>query len=1168
MHITQIIIDGFKSYPEKIKIDKFDIQFNAITGANGSGKSNILDAICFVFGIQSLRLVRASNLKELIYKQGTAKVKDAKVTIIFDNTNKELSPPNYDDYDTIEVSREITSMEKSKYRINGKNQPAEKVKSLFLSVHLNVNNPHFLVMQGKITQVVKMKPKQILSLIEETSGTALFEKRKEECLRMLNRKELTLRTITERIEAEIEPMRFKINESRENTRIFEQNEKKIQEIDREINYEEYISLLTQMKNLREKSDADDIFFEEEQKNIEALKWEIKEIEQDIRKLQNDEEEENLEASGLQEVLLKYQQNLDKKEEDVRQKNLDIDSSNQKTLELQGKIEAESYLLEKYKNNKYTLKDKETALENEIQNRENQMSMIMQQLKEAEESGEGNTLEYKNQLEEKIEAITENIAKISKDISDHKNGRSKEKILQEIDQLKEKLKNCDITVEQNIKLHSKLAKEVQELRERSKESSMIKDDINEIMGKKSHLDEQKEKHKNEIYRNQDLNRIHSILELNYRVPQNFNRNDVYGRLVKLFTPREKKYCLPLEIIGAHQLLSIVVTDKIVSTRMLKEKCFNFFVSFIPLRQIYIRELNKRLIERIEQKYGSKVIHALKTISFSSDVYRAMHFVFGNYFICESSQIAQNLIKEDPTIQCITLEGDIYRASGQVSGGYTGRVSKNILLAQEYKKRFADINNINEQLNELQKKYEDNCRKLDTFKRLEGELNDKETEMKSLVLDSTQQKKSISNMIEIKKQDAKESEGQLQELKDEEAKLKEELRHLTENLKKVSKSGADVLSLLKADYEKSLHDLQGYKKRIEELKIQILQNDGLVTDTEKNVEKFQKMKDTLKLKLNELKEELIQAENILNLERESFDKAKFNVDKNYMKKCKNSEEQASKKKQKEELIEEINKRENSLQNFQDSKNSKENKILKFQKNIEDLLRANDWLKDKPVDLENPIDEDELAKKKEARNYYLKENSELRKKINKRVEVVADQLEEECSKLLENKEIVINDKKNLLSTLDKCISMKEETVMRTFEKVNKALDAIFSTLLPGTQAKLRPIDETSILNEGCSLSVAFNGVWKNSLSELSGGQRSLLALSFILAMMKYKPAPIYILDEIDAALDLENTQRIGEMIKKHFKNSQFIIVSLKEQMTFNAKVIFRVSNTDGKSQVKKIH
>ena len=81
------------------------------------------------------------------------------------------------------------------------------------------------------------------------------------------------------------------------------------------------------------------------------------------------------------------------------------------------------------------------------------------------------------------------------------------------------------------------------------------------------------------------------------------------------------------------------------------------------------------------------------------------------------------------------------------------------------------------------------------------------------------------------------------------------------------------------------------------------------------------------------------------------------------------------------------------------------------------------------------------------------------------------------------------------------------------------------------------------GLKLRVAFSGEWKESLSELSGGQRSLLALSLILALLKYQPAPVYILDEIDSALDLSHTQNIGLMIRKYFKSSQFVIVSLKE-------------------------
>jgi len=81
------------------------------------------------------------------------------------------------------------------------------------------------------------------------------------------------------------------------------------------------------------------------------------------------------------------------------------------------------------------------------------------------------------------------------------------------------------------------------------------------------------------------------------------------------------------------------------------------------------------------------------------------------------------------------------------------------------------------------------------------------------------------------------------------------------------------------------------------------------------------------------------------------------------------------------------------------------------------------------------------------------------------------------------------------------------------------------------------------GLEVRVAFGGVWKESLTELSGGQRSLLALSLILALLLFKPAPIYILDEVDAALDLSHTQNIGRMIRTHFPYSQFIVVSLKE-------------------------
>jgi hypothetical protein len=126
------------------------------------------------------------------------------------------------------------------------------------------------------------------------------------------------------------------------------------------------------------------------------------------------------------------------------------------------------------------------------------------------------------------------------------------------------------------------------------------------------------------------------------------------------------------------------------------------------------------------------------------------------------------------------------------------------------------------------------------------------------------------------------------------------------------------------------------------------------------------------------------------------------------------------------------------------------------------------------------------------------------------------------------------------------------------------IFGDLLPGNNAKLQ-YAERGNLAAGLEVKVQLGTVWKQSLTELSGGQRSLIALSLIMSLLQFKPAPMYILDEIDAALDLSHTQHIGELFKNRFKNSQFIVVSLKDGLFNNANVLFRTKFRDGTSIVE---
>jgi structural maintenance of chromosome 2 len=196
---------------------------------------------------------------------------------------------------------------------------------------------------------------------------------------------------------------------------------------------------------------------------------------------------------------------------------------------------------------------------------------------------------------------------------------------------------------------------------------------------------------------------------------------------------------------------------------------------------------------------------------------------------------------------------------------------------------------------------------------------------------------------------------------------------------------------------------------------------------------------------------------------------------------------------------------------------------------------------------------------------QQNRLSKSINKKAMAMFEKAEQEYKDLLEKREIILNDKKKIEHVIKDLDKKKIETLRKTWAKVNKDFDSIFGTLLPFTNAKLEAppgMDET----EGLEIKVAFNGIWKTSLTELSGGQRSLLSLALVLALLLFKPAPMYILDEIDSALDLSHTQNIGYMIRTHFPHSQFIIVSLKEGMFNHANCLFRTRFVDGTSQVSR--
>lgn len=201
--------------------------------------------------------------------------------------------------------------------------------------------------------------------------------------------------------------------------------------------------------------------------------------------------------------------------------------------------------------------------------------------------------------------------------------------------------------------------------------------------------------------------------------------------------------------------------------------------------------------------------------------------------------------------------------------------------------------------------------------------------------------------------------------------------------------------------------------------------------------------------------------------------------------------------------------------------------------------------------------------------REQDILRRKVNENAYALAQPVEQKYKQLVERRNTLEVDKISLIKSMEELDQKRTDALAKCFKEVNVNLSQIFSQVLPGSSAQMQEIKlfpGTPKEAQGVEISVCFSGIWKESLFELSGGQRSLLALSFLFANLRCRPAPFYILDEIDSALDLSHTENIGAIISAQFPQSQFILVSLKEGMYNNANNLYKVSFVDGTSKVER--
>ncbi|KAL1300746.1 hypothetical protein HN51_045391 [Arachis hypogaea] len=1168
MYIKEVCLEGFKSYATRTVVPGFDPFFNAITGLNGSGKSNILDSICFVLGITNLQQVRASNLQELVYKQGQAGITKATVSIVFDNSDRSRSPLGYEDHSEITVTRQIVVGGRNKYLINGKLAQPSQVQNLFHSVQLNVNNPHFLIMQGRITKVLNMKPPEILSMLEEAAGTRMYETKKEAALKTLEKKQSKVDEINKLLDQEILPALEKLRKERMQYMQWANGNADLDRLRRFCIAYEFVQAERIKDNARSEVEQAKSKITEIDESAKKAQVEIKEMETKIAQLTSEKEARmggevkslSDKVDALSQSLVKQTSVLNNKKDTLRSEETNKDNIEKNIEELKQSVEEKANAVKKAEEGAADLKKRVDELTKRLDEHEKEYQGVI-----AGKSSGNEEQCLEDQLAD---------AKIAVGSAET-----------ELKQLKTKISHCEKELKEKTKqLRSKREEAVSvenELAARRKDVENVKIELESIPYKEGEMEALQrdrasemdcvQKWKDEI---RNISAYLSNVEFTYCDPvKNFDRSKVKGVVAKLIKVKDKSTMTALEVTAGGKLFNVVVDTEDTGKQLLQNGKLRRRVTIIPLNKIQSYSVPARVQQEAARLVGKENAEiALSLVGYEEELKRAMEYVFGSTFVCKTMEAAKEVaFNRNIHTTSVTLEGDIFQPSGLLTGG-SRRGSGDLLkqlhdLAEAesklsvHQRRLSEIEEKITKLLPLQKKFKDLKAQLELksydlslfqsraeqnehhklgelVKKLEQELEEAKVAVKEKQLFYEECVKTVSSLEKSIKEHNSSREGRLKEL---EKKIKS----------------------IKSQVQSSLKDLKGHDNEKERL---VMEMEAVI----KEQTSLENQLASLITQISNLASEVEEQSSAVDSARNDLDQvqSQLNSVRLKMKEC---------DKEISGIMKEQKKIEDKLSESNLERKRIENEVKRMEMEQKDcsvrvdkLLEKHAWIaSEKQLFGRSGTDYDfssrDPGKAKDELEKLQAEQSGLEKRVNKKVMAMFEKAEDEYNDLMSKKNIIENDKSKIKKVIEELDEKKKETLNVTWVKVNTDFGSIFSTLLPGTMAKLEPPEGCSFL-DGLEVRVAFGGVWKQSLSELSGGQRSLLALSLILALLLFKPAPLYILDEVDAALDLSHTQNIGRMIKTHFPHSQFIVVSLKEGMFNNANVLFRTKFVDGVSTVQR--
>ncbi len=1170
MFLKRLEVFGFKSFAERLDIS-FSNGITAIVGPNGSGKSNVSDAVRWVLGEQSAKQLRGANMADVIFK-GTESRKPlsyCEVSLVFDNEDKGLDI----EYSEVVITRRLYRSGESEYYINRAGCRLKDIVTLFQDTGIGKEG-YSIVGQGKIENILSAKQDVRRAVFEEAAGIVKYKTRKEEAERKLQHTSdnlMRINDIIDTLEERIEPLSQQAETAkeylqlREQLRSIEVNFYLVQNelaVERRQQYNLQLEGIDQERQEKgehvEKLTEENTLLEEQ---LSAKEQELSNIRAKLLELTAGNE--NL--SGQISVLDERIQNV---LSGIERVNNELDSNEKRRKSMEDAINGDTGVEEEKRKAIEEKQEEIKSLETEVQSREEMLlkeSAELETLKAEMISNINKLSDVKSSIS-RFEAMKTSILSRKEKI-----GLMAEQIRLQRTSIDDALKDQMSDTEEYDREKSKLEKEKEELKTQWQQLYIERDNASENL---NNLKQELNGAQSRLRVLEELKRDHegfnfSVKRLLQKSEQDLEiKSHISGVIAQLISVPEK-YEIAIEAALGSAMQNIVTPTEEDAKALIEflRKTDSGRATFLPISAVRGREMDER--EKRASAVSGCFGVASGLITYDKKYDGIIKNLLGRTVICDDLDTGIAIQRAcEHSLKVVTLKGDVMNAGGSMSGGSQRQKTTSILgrereieeLNKIIKDKNAEILRINDTVNN----FEAECRKF------ENAVAEKDIKLHELDIKFAHDIEKL-NKLKADHQASVDSEN---ELKLEEEQLNDTLTEINSELENINTMQGDFessntdaqasISARQSEYNKKQLEKERLNEKLTDARIECA---GLEKELDAIVNNAQRM--------GELIENLEEAKVKLLAEGVSLEKQ--------LEEARKEKEDAIKKtgNMQSELVQ-IQELEKNEETNRESINAllKENeeKRRRFEQEIYDAgeRRHKVELAVTKIDndlsyLENRIwEEYELtqATAEEFRDPEFKmtgaqtEINKLKKAINALGHVNVNAIEEyvetkeRFDELSSQRDDLEKAAEDLRKIIDELIKKMDKQFKEQFELINKHFTKTFSELFGGGKAELKLQEGENSLDADIEIVAQPPGKSLQLLSLLSGGERALTAIAILFAMLKLKPTPFCILDEIEAALDEANVGNFATYLRKFSQNTQFIVITHRKPTMEEADSLYGVA------------